>query len=200
MYLLQRDTKQNMDANPPFVTNSAIDRTNGQFELPNITPGSYDLIGLVPNSAGKAFPTITSIDVGSGDLQNVTISMHPGADVKARITTMGGTLAPDAMPLKLLLSSLENYPAPFELALAQSTSLNATVVNGSEQRMQVPASNPSVDATGAFIFLNVPTARYTFRVVGLPDTAYVADIRKGDNSIFDSGFPEASLQHQSKLS
>jgi protocatechuate 3,4-dioxygenase beta subunit len=188
MYLLPREPKQNMDAIPQFVTNTATDRTNGRFELSNIAPGSYDLIASVPNSAGKAFPTITPIEVGSGDLQNVVINMHPGTDVKARITTVGGTLATNSMPLTLLLSALESFPAPFENALSQTTSSRTATVNGSEQRTQVAATNPSVDATGTFTFSNVPTAHYTLRVAGLPDTAYVADIRKGDTSIFDSGF------------
>lgn len=187
MYLVPHDAKQYTDPNPLSVTNTATDRTNGKFEIRNIAPGSYDLI-VSFYSAGKAFPSTTPIEVGNGDLQNVTIDMHAGTDVKARITMLGGTLAPDAIPLKLLLSSLENYPGPFENALAQTASSNVSIVNGAVQTTQIPATNPSVDAAGSFTFSNVPAAHYTFRVVGLPDTAYVADIRKGDASILDSGF------------
>ncbi|HET9130718.1 MAG TPA: carboxypeptidase-like regulatory domain-containing protein, partial [Terriglobia bacterium] len=46
----------------------------------------------------------------------------------------------------------------------------------------------SVDASGKFTAANVPEARYTFQVSGLPATAYVSDIRYGGTSVMDNGF------------
>jgi hypothetical protein len=45
-----------------------------------------------------------------------------------------------------------------------------------------------VDAAGKFTAANVPEARYTFQVSGLPATAYVGDIRQGGTSVMDNGF------------
>jgi hypothetical protein len=45
-----------------------------------------------------------------------------------------------------------------------------------------------VDSAGKFTAINVPEARYTFQISGLPATAYVADIRQGGTSVMDNGF------------
>jgi hypothetical protein len=43
------------------------------------------------------------------------------------------------------------------------------------------------DPSGAFIFPAVPEGMYTVQVTGLPANAYVADIREGGSSVYDSG-------------
>jgi hypothetical protein len=44
----------------------------------------------------------------------------------------------------------------------------------------------SVDSDGAFSFSNVQEALYSIEVYGLPNFAYVADLRMGGQSIFDT--------------
>jgi hypothetical protein len=44
-----------------------------------------------------------------------------------------------------------------------------------------------VDASGKFSAVGVAGEEALVEVIGLPDTAYVSDIRQGDQSVFDSG-------------
>jgi hypothetical protein len=46
----------------------------------------------------------------------------------------------------------------------------------------------SVDASGNFSAPDIASARYMLQVSGLPETAYVADIRQGGTTVFNTGF------------
>jgi hypothetical protein len=46
----------------------------------------------------------------------------------------------------------------------------------------------SVDSGGNFSAPDIPSARYSLQVSGLPETAYVADIRQVGATIFNTGF------------
>ncbi len=63
------------------------------------------------------------------------------------------------------LRSRELYPSLFDTAAANLTS----------------------DATGVYLFPGVPESLYTVTVSGVPQNSYVADIREGGASIYDSG-------------
>jgi hypothetical protein len=78
--------------------------------------------------------------------------------------TGGTAIKPES--IRLNLRSLDTLPASF---------------------VNLVGSIP-VDAAGKFTALNVPEARYTFQVTGLPATAYIADIRQGGTSVMDNGF------------
>jgi hypothetical protein len=194
--LLSRDPANLTDSTVPQFINSAQNRTSGQFELRGVPPGSYDLLVTAPDGQGRPFPSRTPIDVGSQDLDNVTVTIRPGVPVKAQIvfdgklipapppqaapvpqagtiivnggtTTVFNASPPQSPPtMRLQLRSKESYASPFDSAVS---------------------SNITSDPSGAFVFPSVPEALYTFQVSGIPANAYVADIREGGVSIYDSG-------------
>jgi len=88
-YLLSADAKAIRDQQFNGVNNTASDRTNGQFELRGIVPGRYELMASVPDANGRQMWGRTPVDVGAGDLNGVTLGIHPGVEVRARLAVDG---------------------------------------------------------------------------------------------------------------
>jgi hypothetical protein len=146
-------------------------RTNGQFELRGVFPGSYDLIVTMPGANGVQVEAMgrTRVEVPNvGDVGNVTLNVKPGQQVKLHPVLDAGALgAPGTTPpVRLILRSLEMYPAPFE-----SSSLSYTL-----------------DPSGDFVFPNVLEGRYSVNATALPANSYIADVRMAGRSVLDEGF------------
>lgn len=200
--------------NPPSVVNAlpTASRANGEFEIRNIRPGAYDLYPVAPVitdpvatapgtvATGATLPaagTVTSVQIVGGnvvttlnsasggrpttrrqptgrvpvevnrDIVDLRVVVSLGAPLSGEVLvngTGGSAIKPESM--RLILRSLDTTPASFVNSIGA-----------------IP-----VDAAGKFTALNVPEARYTFQVTGLPATAYVADIRQGGTSVMDNGF------------
>jgi hypothetical protein len=161
-------------------------RANGEFELWNIRPGAYDLYPVAPvitesvavaagtaNSATGGTPTTRRQPTGriplevNRDIADLRVVVNLGVPLSGEVV-VNGTVAAPIRPesIRLILRPLDSTPASF-------VSLVGTI---------------TVDARGRFAALNVPEARYTFQVTGLPATAYVADIRQGGTSVMENGF------------
>lgn len=146
-------------------------RTNGEFELRGVFPGSYDLIVTMPGANGVQVEAMgrTRVEVPNvGDVGNVTLNVKPGHQVKLHPVLDAGALsAPGTTPpLRLTLRSLEMYPAPFE-----SSSIAY-----------------SLDPSGDFVFPSVLEGRYSVNATALPANSYIADVRMAGRSILDAGF------------
>jgi protocatechuate 3,4-dioxygenase beta subunit len=184
--------------NPTQVTNAlpTASRTNGEFELRNIRPGSYDLYPLAPvltdpapGAAGTVSPppgtavlgargdnitgatrrqptSRTPVEVNR-DITDLRIVVSIGVPLSGEVI-VNGTANPPIKPesIRLILRNLDTMPASFSSLIGA-----------------IP-----VDATGKFATPGVPEARYTFQITGLPSSAYVADIRQGGTSVMDNGF------------
>jgi hypothetical protein len=101
------------------------------------------------------------------DIADLRVAVNLGAPLSGEVLVNGtGGLAIKPESMRLILRSLDTTPASF-------VSLIGTI---------------PVDAAGKFTAVNVPEARYTFQISGLPATVYVADIRQGGTSVMDSGF------------
>jgi protocatechuate 3,4-dioxygenase beta subunit len=184
--------------NPLQVANAlpAASRQNGEFELRNIRPGSYDLYPLAPvltdpaplaagavtlppgttalgargnniTGATRRQPTSrTPIDVNR-DIADLRIVVSAGVPLSGDVI-VNGTASPPIKPesIRLTLRNLDTMPTAF-------TSLIGAI---------------PVDSAGKFAAQGVPEARYTFQITGLPPSAFVADIRQGGTSAMDNGF------------
>jgi protocatechuate 3,4-dioxygenase beta subunit len=199
--------------NPPSVANALppASRGNGEFELRNIRPGAYDLYPVAPvitdtvasapgtATVGATLPaagTFTTVQVIGGivvtsqsgpggqpttrrqptgraqvevnrDIADLRVSVNLGAPLSGEVLvngTGGSAIKPES--IRLNLRSLDTTPASF---------------------VSLVGSIP-VDTAGKFTAANVPEARYTLQILGLPATAYVADIRQGGTSVMDNGF------------
>jgi hypothetical protein len=142
------------------------------FELRDVDPGSYDLYARAYVPAGPAgqartFIGRTIVDVGSEDLNGVTVAIQPNVDITGRVVLD----AAGAPPL----------PANLHLSMRAKGTVSSIV--------NVPS--PRIDASGGFVAASVPEMDYQISNLGLfvfPIGAYLADIRRGDKSILDDGF------------
>lgn len=178
---------------PPSVQNALpiASRPNGEFEIRNVRQGSYELIAFfqppvtapVPNPQPAAPPVAgvpsvpptppptrrydiarARVEVRNSDVEGVQLTIQKGSDVRGQVTNQSAI--PIALEkLRLNFRSQDLIPDSF-----------ATIMGAI-----------SVDASGAFFIPDVLAARLSVQVTGLPDTAYVSDIRLGGVSVIDSG-------------
>jgi hypothetical protein len=188
-----------------FVTflSSATDRSNGQFEIRGVVPGTYNLLACTNDNTGRVFEGRTRIDVATEDLRSVAINMQPAVDMRARVTvdaaappyTMGPPPPPnrDSPPppnqppiprpsIQLFMASLEPYAG----VLRGDLPAECRSAAGMRGPMQT-----TFDPTGLYTFPNIPAGRHVIQVTGLPKNAYVADMRMDGVSVLD-GFDVGS--------
>jgi protocatechuate 3,4-dioxygenase beta subunit len=174
--------------NPPSVQNAlpVASRPNGEFEIRNVRMGSYDLIAYylapvtalpappvpaVPGAPAIVTPPVrrynidrVHVEVRNADVDGVSLSIQKGSEISGKIVNQGTSPIP-LDRVRLSLHSLDTLPESF-----------ATIVGS------IP-----VDADGSFSAKDIAAAKYSLQVTGLPETAYVVDIRQGGTSIFDGG-------------
>ena len=159
---------------------------SGEFEIPNVRPGSYDLFvayqpprplpGAPPPAgtpAASPAPLLLTrfyidrarVDIRDSNVEGVQLQIQPGMEFRGKVVGQGSTsMAMDK--IKIRLRQIDNMPEGFAVIVGEI----------------------SVDSKGEFSAQNVPNASYALRFSGLPETAYVADIRQGGTTVFDSGF------------
>ena len=156
--------------------NQSSNRTNGEFELRGVFPGSYELIATIPGLNGIQVQAMgrTRVQVpDDGIAENVTVTLKPPQQLKLHpILDAGAMGAPGTTPpVRLFPRSLELYSAPFDA--------NAVTY--------------SIDASGDFVFPNIMEGRYTVSTSALPANSYIADVRMAGRSVFDEGFVVGEL-------
>jgi hypothetical protein len=136
----------------------------GTFEIPNVMPGSYDLLALF--NTNSALPAIarTVVDVRNENVSGLALTIRPaGAQIRGSITVDG------------------NVPRPG----TQIVFTPADVLG--RLGMAMPART---EDDGSFMISGVPDGRFRlpFNAVSLAQDFYVDDVRQGGVSVFDSGF------------
>lgn len=168
--------------NPPTLQNSlpGAARPNGEFEIRNVRPGSYDLFIYYSAPVVQISPAATPpmqryyidrarVEIRDSDVEGVTLQIQKGAEIRGRVVSPGTpSLAMDR--IKINMRSQDTMPDAFAIIVGSI----------------------SVDAAGDFAAPDIPSARYSLQVAGLPETAYVADIRQDGTTVFNSGFTVGS--------
>ena len=163
---------------PPSVQNSlpAAASQNGEFEIRNVRPGSYDLFityqaprvpaaSPTPLLSTRFYIDRAQVDVRDSDVEGIDLQIQKGTELRGKVVGQGTT--PIALEnIKMRLRQLDTMPEGFAVIVGEI----------------------GVDSKGEFSAQDIPSARYTLRFSGLPETAYVADIRQGGTTVFDSGF------------
>ena len=148
----------------------------GTFEVPGILPGAYDLYLRIPQSnaqggAGFSFAKVP-IDVGNENVTGISITVNHIVNVTGSVTVDGKQ--PGSTPIRL---HLQPDGSGVKLGAYQSVG----------QRVIAP------DGNGAFTSLGVPPGLFRMDVEpGLPGDIYLADVRQGGTSVFDSGIDVTS--------
>jgi hypothetical protein len=112
--------------------------------------------------AGRTF-----VNVSNADAQGVRVALNPAVNLQG-IVVVNGTGA-KSFPLESIQIGLRGLSIP---------SIRGAPLNNSAF---------PVDAAGKFTAVGLSGERAFVRVSGLPDTAFVSDIRQGELSVFDSG-------------
>jgi beta-lactamase regulating signal transducer with metallopeptidase domain len=148
-----------------------LNRGTGTFEVAGILPGSYDLYVRIPESnaaggSGFAFAKVP-IDVRNENINGISITVNHSASVPGSLTVDGK--APGSIPIRIQLQP-------------DGSGVRLGVYQAVGQRVISPAAN------GEFSVVGVPPGLYRVAMgPGLPDDYYLADIRQGGVSVFDSG-------------
>jgi hypothetical protein len=143
----------------------------GTFEVPGILPGSYDLYLRIPQSnagggAGFAFAKVP-IDVKNENVTGISITVNHSVNVAGNVTVDGK--APGSAQIRLQLQ-----PDGSGVKLGGYQSIGQRAVS----------PNPE----GAFSLIGVYPGLFRMDMgPGLPNDLYLADVRQGGISVFDSG-------------
>jgi protocatechuate 3,4-dioxygenase beta subunit len=151
----------------------------GEFDFNNILPGAYTMTAWVgsppgPAGAGAAARGVrgiahTDVDVSNTDVTGVTFDIYPNPSVNGILTVNGAAPAQTTARISLQADG----------ALAKKG-----VYQGIATRPVLPDSQ-----TGAFTIADVLSGSFRVQVgSGLPSDIYLADVRQGGVSVFDSGF------------
>jgi hypothetical protein len=149
-------------------------------------------------------------------MSGVTLPILPGVEVKARILVDGQLVPapPPSVSSSLPTSVIEGTrvivgpqgavvsvpPPPPPPPPPPAPPLGLVTTGGSITRVQLrsreafpsffdnaAASGVTSDVAGAVVFPSVPEGLYSITVAGVPANNYVADIREGSASVYDSG-------------
>lgn len=145
-----------------FTTRSQtyVDDTQGAFELPGVTPGSYDLEAHWW-SENTEYHTRLALEVGTSDVEGINLVINPGVQMSGRVRVEGEA------PVKL--TTLHAY-----LELTG----DSIVYMGQES---------SVKADGSFVLSNVSEGEYRVALAGLPQDCYLKSARLGGEDVLEGG-------------
>ena len=156
--------------NSPLVFENAIpveSRPNGEFEIRNVPSGRYELYpaykGLIAPANSRVFTSRNPVEVRDADISNLSIAVRPGANLRVEVVPASPNKSFGSTRLRLGLRVLDFLP----------------------NFASVP---PQFDSAGKLTLENIPEARYGVSLSGLPEDAYISDVRQDGKSIFDDGF------------
>ncbi len=140
---------------------------DGQFEFAKLVPGSYSLFATVTPAQqplslySLSYTTHLNLEVGATDIENLVLTVRPGADVSGSVSVDGTS------KLKLAGIRVNLRPAePVGLTVGQFP-------------------NAVVGEDGSFALRNAGGEPQVVIVSGLPAGAYVKSIRMGDEDALE---------------
>lgn len=136
-----------------------VRNADSTFELRGMTPGAYVLMAQCWDE-GKVYVARQSVDVGNNNVDNVSLLLTAGIELK-------GTVRADG-PSGTALDNLQVSLAPQEM-------------------MRMGMQGAKVGDDGSFSLSNVQPAIYTVTVFGMPETFYIKSIRMGDTDALETG-------------
>lgn len=131
-----------------FSRGGAI-KPDGAFEIPNLAPGSYDL--MVRNRMGMSVVGRTTVEIGNQNVDGIVIETQPPRQVQGSIRMEGDNQA--------------------KLSGMQVWLRSADGMSGVQP-------NPAKE-DGSFTIDNVGADKYDVQVMGMPDNAYLKAVHVG---------------------
>ena len=163
--------ESNLNESNRFVNAISVEnRAGGEFEIRNVRPGIYELYPVVPNFLFPSGRTI--VDVRSADVPGIRVSTNP------TVTMQGKVVVADGIPQK-----------PVNLDAVRVVLLPWIAPSVFRSSISLP-----LDDDGGFEVRGPAGALLNVQVDGLPDTAYIADVRVGANRFPGGGFGLSSSE------
>jgi hypothetical protein len=172
LMLMQRDPAAPDDIGARQVANIRVDvaKASGDFEFELTQPGSYDLFARIPTpnqgTTPVAFGRVT-LDARDENVKDLVIRVDPSVPLSGVVTRQRCASRPK-----------------------QHQDLDA----GGRQRRQAPAYGVNVrartvpvDPSGTYTLPGIFVGHWQVYVEGLSPEMYVADVRQGASSVFDTG-------------
>jgi len=159
--LVSRDPNQPQDERNGSSAISVDVGAAGPFEIPNVLPGSYDLLAFFGTGEAPAIAR-TVVDIRNSDVSGLALTIRQGFEVRGKISIDGRAPAGNAP----------------RLAFEPTDSLKRVGV-------AIPAN---IESDGSFSFPQMPEGRFRIAAARVPPDLYVEDMRQGNVSVFDTGF------------
>jgi hypothetical protein len=159
-------TSRNGFAGGGGATRGAAVSPQGTFEFRNVAPGSYFVVAAA-HSPGKSYTTRTAIQVGSSNVEGLSLTIGGGVPVTGRVRVEGET-AESLAKVQVMLQPAEPGAIMFG-----------------------PLPNQQVKQDGSFQLEDVGPDRYNLTVNGLPEGFYVTRIRSANLDVLAEGLDVA---------
>ncbi|MGH9674487.1 MAG: carboxypeptidase regulatory-like domain-containing protein, partial [Bryobacteraceae bacterium] len=140
--------------------NMSSTRPDGEFEIRNVTPGSYILSAQSADPSGRSYARMP-IEVGESHVENLVLTLQPSFSVQGRLRYEGTPPAQSA-PIRLMARSLDD-------------------------RMGFGSASAMVKEDGAFTLANVVADKLQLSAFGLPPGAYLKSVRLGEQEVLEQG-------------
>ena len=135
---------------------------DGTFELRGVAPGSYFVVGLV-NAQGKTFTARAPIQVGSSNIEGITLAIRGGVPVSGRVRVEGESSA----------------------SIGQlRVTLQPAAMGGI---MFAPIPTQQVKENGSFQLDDVGADQYMVSIGSLPEGFYVKSVRSANLDVLADG-------------
>jgi hypothetical protein len=93
----------------------------GIFEFRHMAPGSYDLVASVPDPGGRRLAASLPIEIGSGDIDNITLVLQPQLSITGRVSIDNLQADPATLNLNSIRIELRREPFTPELLVVIPT-------------------------------------------------------------------------------
>jgi hypothetical protein len=173
-HLANRDLETPNDA--PIANNAgniSLALPSGPFEIPNVPPGSYEVLARVADSSvGSGLGAFSwgraLVEVTDRDVTNLAITITPPAVVKGTVKMADGTAVPPNLRVSLTPMGGSTRVALYTLLTTRAA---------------------AVGPDGSFAVQSVPPGRFRLNTVsGLAQDHYVAEVRQNATNVYDDGF------------
>lgn len=136
----------------------------GEFEIRGVTPGSYFLVASIADRE-RALSARVPLQVGSSNIDNVTLTIYPPMELSGRVRVEGSAIAPASLS-SIQVKLIRKYATPMSFGADLST---------------------QVRTDGSFTVPNVSPDVYMLAVSNLPESCYVKAMRVNDIDVLTAG-------------
>jgi hypothetical protein len=172
LMLMLRDPAAPDDIGARQVANVRVEvaKASADFEFELTQPGSYDLFARIPTpnlgTMPVAFGRVT-LDARDDNVKDLVIRVDPSVSLSGVVTVNGA--APGQNNIKISMQSDDS-----------GAKLPAYGIN-------VRARTVPVDPSGTYTMPGIFVGHWQVYVEGLSPEMYIADVRQGASSVFDTG-------------